>query len=172
MNNEVDRSASPGAWERHSRSVGFGLFVLALGVLAGAGARDASSRDDHASWRQGPKRQLVELTQAQRDAQIQEMQRMLRGMQQVMDGAQAMDVPKIRAAAEAVGMTAATRDEDLLAKLPKDYRARLMDNHAAFDAMADAIRGFTARDSVLAHLAKISGQCVSCHAAYTFGPAK
>ena len=169
MNESVDPSATPGSWERRSRSVGFGIFVLALGVLAGAGARSANSHED-AAWPQG-KQEVVPLTAAQRDVQVQDMQAMLRAMQGVMNAADAMDVPKVREAAQAVGMAGAPSG-DAVNQLPGDYRARLMETHAAFDAMADAVRGFTARDSVLAHLSDISHRCVTCHAAYKFGPAQ
>ncbi len=170
MSQSLDPSAAPGSWERHSRSIGFGIFVLALGVLAGAGARSAHSHQSAAAWPQA-KQQVVSLTAAQRDAQVRDMQEMLRAMQGVMDAADAMDVPKIRAAAQAAGMAGAPSG-DVLGALPRDYRARLMETHAAFDAMADAVRGFTARDSVLSHLSGISQRCVNCHAAYKFGPAQ
>jgi cytochrome c556 len=164
----AEPAAEPGSWERRSRSVGFGIFVLALGVLAGAGARSANSHDSPAAWPQG-KQEVVTLTAAQRDVQVQDMQAMLRAMQSVMNAAEAMDIPKIRDAAQGAGM-AAIPPENTLGPLPKDYRAKLMDTHAAFDAMADAVHGFTARDSVLAHLSDISHRCVACHAAYKFGP--
>ena len=169
MNEPLDPTAAPGAWERHSRSVGFGIFVLALGVLAGAGARSAHPHDA-AAWPQG-KPQVVTLTAAQREVQVRDMQDMLRAMQAVMNAADAMDVPKISEAARAAGM-AGVPPQDALNQLPADYRTRLMETHAAFDAMAQAVRGFTARDSVLSHLADISQRCVSCHAAYKFGPAQ
>ena len=171
MNEQLDRSAPPSPWERHSRSVGFGIFVLALGVLAGAGARSANPSEHSLAWQQGPKQQVVTLTPAQRETQVRDMQDMLRAMQAVMGAADAMDTPKIRGAAQAAGIASAP-SQDALSELPKEYRAKLMETHAAFDAMGDAIRGFTARDSVLAHLADISQRCVSCHAAYKFGPAQ
>ena len=168
MNDPLDPTTPPGAWERHSRSVGFGIFVLALGVLAGAGARSAHSHD--AAWPQG-KPQVVTLTAAQREVQVRDMQAMLRAMQAVMGATDSMDVPKITEAARAAGM-AGVPPQDALNQLPADYRTRLMETHAAFDAMAQAVRGFTARDSVLSHLADISQRCVSCHAAYKFGSAQ
>ena len=169
MNESVDPSATPGSWERRSRSVGFGIFVLALGVLAGAGARSANSHED-AAWPQG-KQEVVPLTAAQRDVQVQDMQAMLRAMQGVMNAANDMDVPKITDVARAAGMAGAPSSE-ALTPLPKDYRAKLVETPAAFDAMADAVRGFTARDSVLSHLSDISHRCVMCHAAYKFGAAQ
>jgi cytochrome c556 len=170
MNVQLDPTAAPGSWERHSRSVGFGIFALALGVLAGAAARSANSGEHPAAWPQG-KQEVVALTSAQRDVQVRDMQDMLRAMQAVMDAADAMDTPKIRSAAQGAGIAGAPA-QDALGDLPKDYRAKLMETHAAFDAMAEAVRGFTARDSVLAHLSDISHRCVSCHAAYKFGPAQ
>jgi cytochrome c556 len=169
MNESLGPLAAPSSWERRSRSVGFGIFVLALGVLAGAGARGAHPSED-AAWPQG-KPEVVPLTAAQRDVQVQDMQAMLRAMQGVMDAADAMDVPKIRETAQAAGMAGAPA-QDALAVLPKDYRAKLMETHAAFDAMANAVRGFTARDSVLSHLSDISQRCVNCHAAFKFGAAQ
>jgi cytochrome c556 len=169
MNQPFDPSTRPVAWERQARVIGSSVFVLALGVLVGAGARDASSREHDTTRYQGQDRQTVVLSAAQRDSMLQEMRGLLAAMQGVMDGAQAMDITKMHAASQAGGVAAAVHDESLLRTAPAEFRARLMQVHTAFDVMGDAIRGFTARDTVLTHLSKISQMCVSCHGTYKFG---
>ena len=163
MNQPLEHSATPGPLEHRTRSIAYGIFVLALGVLAGVGAREASSRQQQ----QADKRQAIALPADQRDAVLKDMRNMLAAMQGVMEGAARMDVPRVRAAAQAAGTTAlAGRDSAIDAQLPLEFRKRSLETYAMFDAMSEAIRGFTARDTALAYLSRISQQCVSCHAQY------
>lgn len=163
MNQPQDHWATPGPLERRARSLAYGIFVLALGVLAGVGAREASSREQQ----QADKRTAIELTAEQRDAVLRDMRALLTAMQSALDGAARMDVPTIRAAAEAAGSAAMVgRDSLTQAQLPDAFRRQAADVRANFDALGDAVRGFTARDTTLAYLSRISRQCVACHTQY------
>ena len=162
MNQPHEHSATPGPLEHRTRSIAYGIFVLALGVLAGVGAREASSRQQQAD-----KRQAIVLLADQRDAVLKDMRGMLTAMQGIMDGAARMDVSRLRAAAQSAGTTAlAGRDSAIDAQLPADFRKQSLETYAMFDALSEAVRGFTARDTALAHLSRIAQQCVSCHAKY------
>lgn len=163
MKQPLEHWATPGPLERRTRSIAYGIFVLALGVLAGVGAREASSREQQ----QADKRAAIALTADQREAILTDMRSMLTSIQRIMDGATRMDVPQIRAVAQAAGTAAiAGYDSVTQAQLPGAFRKQFAETRANFDALANAVRGFTARDTTLAYLSRISQQCVSCHAQY------
>lgn len=163
MKQPLEHWATPGPLERRTRSIAYGIFVLALGVLAGAGAREASSREQQ----QADQRTTITLTADQREAVLTDMRSMLTQMQSIMDGASRMDVPRVRAAAQAASLAAMVgRDSLTYAQLPEGFRKQSAEVRASFDALAQAVRGFTARDTTLAYLSRISAQCVACHAQY------
>ena len=173
MNERQEHTAKPGPWERHTRSLAFGIFILSLGVLAGAGAREASSRERDAAWPQGPdKRTVIALPANPRDKLLNEMRGLLTSMETIMDAASKMDVARIRNVSKAAGTAAiAGQDSAYLSALPQDFRKQEAETRTKFDALADAVRGFTARDTTLAYLARISDGCVNCHGTYKLGPA-
>jgi hypothetical protein len=168
MNPSDEPSAKPGPWERHTRSLAFSIFILALGVLAGVGARDASSHEATVVRQQAPDaRQVIALPANQRDMLLNEMRGMLTSMQLIMDAASKLDVTKIRNIAQASG-TASIGPADSLFQnvLPADFRKAEVETRSQFDALAQAVRGFTARDTTLAYLARLSQGCVACHGKY------
>lgn len=172
MNEFQEHTAKPGPWERHTRSVAFGIFILALGVLAGAGAREANSHQQDALLQQGPdKRVVITLPTEQRDALLGEMRGLLTGMQTIMDAASSMDVGKIRTVAKASGAAAIAGQDSAYDKaLPQDFRKMEAETRAQFDALSEAVRGFTARDTTLAYLSRISQGCVGCHGKFKLAP--
>ena len=163
MKEPSEHLATPGPVERRAGALAYGIFVLSLGVLAGGGAREAGSRRQQ----QDDKRVTIALSADQREAILKDMRGMLTQMQNIMDGASRMDISRLRAAAQAAGLSAvAGGDSATQAALPEAFRRKGAEVRATFDALADAVRGFTARDTTLAYLSRISGQCVSCHAQY------
>jgi len=163
MNRPTGHVATPGALERRTRSVAYGISLLALGVLAGVGAREGGSREQQQTDRRTP----IALTGDQREAILRDMRTMLTAMQSMMDGAVRMDIPRVRAAAQAAGRAAMVEaDSATQAQLPEGFRRQSAETRANFDALAEAVRGFTARDTTLAYLARIAAQCVACHAQY------
>lgn len=163
-----EQTAIPAPWERRVRSVALGILVLSMGVLAGAGARESNASRPAGFLTQGPDvRQPIALPAEQRDALLKEMRAMLAAMQGMMDGAARLDVARIRAMAQSVGMSSiAGRDRAVTEHLPEAFRRQEIEVRSAFDALADAVRGFTARDTTLAYLSRIAQQCVACHATY------
>jgi cytochrome c556 len=154
--------ATTGPLEHRTRSLAYGIFVLSLGVLAGVGAREASSREQ-----QDDKRTAIALPASQREVVLKDMRVLLSAMQTIMDGASKMDVAKVRSAAQAAGTAAmVSYDSVIQAQLPEAFRRQSAETRASFDGLAEAVRGFTARDTTLAYLSRISGQCVACHAQY------
>lgn len=168
MNRPHEPSAIPGPLEHRTRSLAFGIFILALGVLAGAGARETSSREQDALRQLGPDtRQVITLPAAQRDMLLNEMRGMLTAMQSVMEAASRLDVPRIRSVAQSAGTAAISiHDAAFQDQLPDGFRRQEAATRSEFDGLAEAVRGFTARDTVLAYLSRISQGCVSCHAKY------
>lgn len=163
MNPPTEHSAGPGPVERRTRTAAYGIFLLALGAAAGVGAREGGSREQQQSDRRTP----IALTAEQRDAVLQDMRTLLTAMQSILDGAARMDVPRIRSAAQAAGTAAMPgADSAMQAQLPDAFRRQGAETRASFDGLAQAVRGFTARDTTLAYLARISQQCVACHAQY------
>jgi hypothetical protein len=165
MNLANEHAATSSRWERRTRSLAYGIFVLALGVLAGVGARDAGMPQQQ----EVDKRAAIALTAGQRESILSEHRAMLTAMQAIMDGAARMDVSRIRTSAQAAGTAAmAGTDSTTQTQLPEAYRRQSVETRASFDALAEAVRGFTARDTTLAYLSRISRQCVACHAQYRF----
>lgn len=173
MNDLQEHTAKPGPWERHTRSLAFGIFILALGVLAGAGAREASSREQDALWQQAPdKRTVIALPAAQRDMLLNEMRGMLTGVQNIMDAASKMDIARIRNVASAEGTAAMiSNDSAFTQQLPPEFRKLEAETRTQFDGLSEAVRGFTARDTTLAYLSRISQGCVACHGKFKLAPA-
>lgn len=172
MTEHQEHTAKPGPWERHTRALAFGILILSLGVLAGAGAREASSREADARTRQAAdKRAVITLPADQRDLLLGEMRGLLTGIQTIMDAASKMDVPRIRNVAKEEGIgTIASRDTTFVNLLPPDFRKREAETRSQFDALAEAVRGFTARDTTLSYLSRISQGCVGCHARFRLAP--
>ena len=161
MSQSLKHWAPPGSLEHRTRSIAYGTLVLALGVLAGVGAREAGSREQQ---QQADTRKAIALTAAQQEAILRDHRTMLTAMQSIMEGASRLDVPRIRAAAQAVGTAVMVGyDSETQAQLPEAFRKQNAETRATFDALAEAVRGFTARDTTLAYMSRLSAQCVSCH---------
>src|SRR3972149_6935974 len=129
MSQSLKHWAAPGSLEHRARSIAYGTFVLALGVLAGVGAREASSREQQ---QRADARTAIALTADQREAILRDHRTMLTAMQGIMDGAARMDIPHIRATAQAAGTAAmAGYDSVTQAQLPEPFRKRSAENRAA-----------------------------------------
>jgi cytochrome c556 len=163
-----EQTAIPAPWERRIRSVALGILVLAMGVLAGAGARESNAPGPVVFlWQGADVRQPIALAAEQRDAVLKEMRALLAAMQGMMDGAARLDVARIRTMAQSVGVRSiAGRDQAVTERLPEAFRRQEIEVRSAFDALAGAVRGFTARGTTVAYLSRIAQQCVACHAAY------
>lgn len=100
-----------------------------------------------------------------RDAILAEMRTMLGSMNGILNSVVSGDTASIRSAASASG-TAMAADPTLEKILPEQFLRMGMNTHQQFDSLAAAIVGPAARDTAIARLARVTGNCVSCHALY------
>jgi len=119
-----------------------------------AGGREAASLDS---------RTPVQLTAEQRNAVLVEMRTMLASVSGVVGATARSDSAGIRSAALASG-TAAAADPALEKLLPEAWLQMATRTHAGFDSLAAAAA--KGCDTVVARLAALSTNCVSCHAMY------
>ncbi|HET7601202.1 MAG TPA: hypothetical protein VFK09_12970 [Gemmatimonadales bacterium] len=93
------------------------------------------------------------------------MRTMLASLQGVLKASVAGDTAAMRQAAARSGLAMAA-DPALEKLLPEGFLRLGMDTHRQFDALAAAIGAGAPRDSVTARLARVAGNCVSCHETY------
>ncbi|HSD30642.1 MAG TPA: hypothetical protein VLB49_01945 [Gemmatimonadales bacterium] len=100
-----------------------------------------------------------------RDAILAEMRTMLGSMNGILNSVVSGDTASIRSAASASG-TAMAADPALEQILPEQFLRMGMNTHQQFDSLAAAIGAGAPRDTAIARLARLTGNCVSCHAQY------
>ena len=100
-----------------------------------------------------------------RDAILAEMRTMLGSMNGILSSVVSDDTASIRSAAGASGMAMAA-DPALEKILPEQFLRMGINTHQQFDSLAAASIGPAARDTAIARLARLTGNCVSCHTAY------
>jgi len=100
-----------------------------------------------------------------RDAVLAEMRTMLGSVNAVLIAQTTGDTAAMRQAALASG-TAAAADPALETLLPEAWLKLAMTTHQQFDGLARAVVPPGGRDSTIERLARITGNCVACHAAY------
>lgn len=121
----------------------------------------------------GPERRLtsgdtrtgIMLPVEPRDAVMAEMRTMLGSVNAVLIAQAKGDTAAMRQAALASG-TAMAADPGLEAMLPEAWLKLAMATHEQFDALAQAVSRPGGRDSVTQRMARITGNCVACHATY------
>ena len=99
-----------------------------------------------------------------------EMRTMLSSLHDIHLGLATNDTARVHRAAAASGLAAAA-DPALEPLLPPAFLSLGVATHAAFDSLALAVVGAAPRDSLLANLPRVTGNCVSCHATYRLGVA-
>ena len=114
-------------------------------------------------------RTAIMLPDEARDAVLGEMRTMLGSVNAVLIAQTSGDTAAMRQAALASG-TAAAADPALEALLPEAWLKLAMTTHEQFDGLAQAVARPGGRDSIIERLARITGNCVACHAAYRVEP--
>lgn len=137
--------------------------ALLLTVLACRG----DTREGHGSASlDGDPRTAVELPFEAQQAVLHEMRTMLGALGSAMSALAANDTGALQATLATVGMAAAA-DPALEAMLPEAWKEQAETVHAGFDGLAAAIRRAPdsggIRDTVLVHLARVTGTCAACH---------
>lgn len=162
-----------------------GITITALGViLAGSIGWSQSGGMQHQDTRQA-----IRLTAMQRDMVLTEMRGLLTSVNGILRGLAARDTALMRTAAEKAGMAAMMRGEGMGMgmgrgmhagagrgmeaggrgmgpMLPAEFRALGHATHAAFDSLALRISAGAGTDTVVARLARITDNCLACHATY------
>lgn len=109
----------------------------------------------------------VMLKADERDFVLSEMRMLLDGVQSMTAGLAAGDMPKVAAAARAVGMaSAADVNPALMLKLPLAFKQQGMAVHKQFDQIADKVDQGASANEILLDLSEQLGSCVACHSVY------
>ncbi|MDE2484741.1 MAG: hypothetical protein KGL32_05765 [candidate division NC10 bacterium] len=118
-------------------------------------------------------RQRLVLAPAQRDKILAEMRLMLVSVGGIVQGVAADDLPAAEQAARASGMAvAADVDPQIEKLLPQPFLKLGMQTHMGFDMLADQMKAGGDQADILRGLAKLTGNCVACHAVYRLDEAR
>ena len=113
------------------------------------------------------KRQILPLTEHQRDHVLAEMRAMLLGTQKIMDGLSREDMQAVAREARSLGMGMAHKGEDhLRAVLPKDFMQLGMSIHKSFDKIALDAESLKDPKHTLRQLSESLQKCNACHGTY------
>jgi hypothetical protein len=93
------------------------------------------------------------------------MRTMLGSLHDILRAGMVGDTATMRAAAARAGLANAA-DPALEKLLPEGFLRLGTTTHQQFDALAEALRIGTPRDSVVGRLVGITANCVSCHTSY------
>ena len=128
------------------------LLVLATGTAA------ASEID---------KRQILSLTEHQRDHILTEMRALLSGTQNILGALSREDMVAVAEHARSLGMGMAHKGEDhLKAVLPKEFMQLGMSVHGAFDQIAADAESLKDPRHTLQQLSESMKKCTACHDSY------
>ena len=118
-------------------------------------------------------RQRLILAPTQRGQILVEMRLMLGSVSGIIQGLAIGDLPATEKAARASGMVEAVDVDPQIKKLlPQQFLELGMQTHRGFDKLADQIKAGGSRDDTLRGLAKLTGNCVACHATYRLDEAR
>ncbi len=141
-------------WGKGMRASTLAACLCAAGIGANAGCGREGQLPAGRDTRTG-----IMVPAAARDAVMTEMRTMLGSVNGVLVAQARGDTAALRRAAIASG-TAAAADPALERILPAAWLTLAMNTHQQFDELARA------GDSVTVRLARLTGNCVACHAAY------
>ena len=143
--------------KRRSLYAGRGmLMVLGIGCVEQSRVPAQSGADA---------RRVIQVPLEARDAVRAEMRTMLGSLHDILKATPVGDTSAMREAATRSGLATAA-DPALETLLPEDFLRLGVNTHQQFDELAGALATGVHRDSVVARLARITGNCVSCHASY------
>jgi cytochrome c556 len=118
-------------------------------------------------------RQVLNLTEPQRNHVLNEMRSLLTGVQSIVGALAKDDMADVAESAKAIGFDMKHKAENPLHDvLPKDFMMLGMSMHKDFDVIAaDAA---TSKDSrhTLKQLNEVMGKCTACHATYQIRPSQ
>ncbi|HET7061300.1 MAG TPA: hypothetical protein VFI43_03885 [Nitrosospira sp.] len=113
------------------------------------------------------KRQVLSLTEHQRDHVLTEMRAMLSGTQKILDALSREDMQAVATEARSLGMGMTDKAEGhLKSVLPKDLMQLGMSVHKAFDKIAEDAESLKDPKHTLRQLVDSMQKCTACHASY------
>lgn len=139
--------------------------LLGAGVVIARGTETARPRA--AGTVQEDPRTAVAVPAAGRTAVLGEMRQMLTALNGVLLAMARGEADRMAEAARSGGTAIAVdRDPGMAAGLPEPFARLGMDTHRAFDALAEVAEAGAPRDTLLARLGRLTGNCVACHETY------
>ena len=113
------------------------------------------------------KRQILPITEMQRDHVLTEMRALLSGTQNILDALLREDMAAVARYARSLGMGMAHKAEDhLKAVLPKEFMQLGMSVHKDFDQIAIEAESLKDPKHTLRQLSESMKKCNACHAGY------
>lgn len=161
-----------------------GVTITAFGaILAGTVGWIQSGELQHQD-----SRQAIRLPMMQRDMLLTEMRGLLTSVNGILRGVAARDTALMRASAANAGMAGMMRGEGMGMgggrgmhagagqgmgaghgmgpMMPAEFRSLFHSTRVAFDSLASSISAGVGADTVVARLARITDNCLACHATY------
>ena len=134
------------------------ILAIALGLIAITTSAAANEID---------KRQILPITEMQRDHVLTEMRTLLSGTQNILDAVLREDMAAVARYARSLGMGMAHKAEDhLKAVLPKEFMQLGMSVHKDFDQIAIDAESLKDPKHTLRQLSESMKKCNACHAGY------
>jgi hypothetical protein len=134
------------------------ILAIALGLLAITTTVAANEID---------KRQILPITEMQRDHVLTEMRALLSGTQNILDALLREDMAAVARYARSLGMGMMHKAEDhLKAVLPKEFMQLGMSVHKDFDQIAMDAESLKDPKHTLRQLSESMKKCNACHAGY------
>ena len=113
------------------------------------------------------KRQILPITEMQRDHVLTEMRALLSGTQNILDALLREDMAAVARYARSLGMGMVHKAEDhLKAVLPKEFMQLGMSVHKDFDQIAIDAESLKDPKHTLRQLSESMKKCNACHAGY------
>ncbi|WP_231886491.1 hypothetical protein [Methylomonas methanica] len=132
------------------------LFMLVLGGFASSAVAEETD-----------KRQILKLSEPQREHVLLEMRTLLSGTQSILDALAKDDMAAVAQQAQLLGMTMAHKAEDhLKGALPQEFMKLGMAVHQDFDQIAADAESIKDTKHSLSQLSASMSKCVACHATY------
>lgn len=148
-----------------------GVCVGVVGMIAIGFLGSSAAAPPHES--STDTRQRLIFAPTQRGQILVEMRLMLGSVSGIIQGLAIGDLPAAEKAARASGMVEAVDVDPQIKKLlPQQFLELGMQTHRGFDKLADQIKAGGSRDDTLRGLAKLTGNCVACHATYRLDEAR
>lgn len=134
------------------------ILAIALGVITITTTVAANEID---------KRQILPITEMQRDHVLTEMRALLSGTQNILDALLKEDMAAVARYARSLGMGMVHKAEDhLKAVLPKEFMQLGMSVHKDFDQIAIDAESLKDPKHTLRQLSESMKKCNACHAGY------